>query len=82
MQVWDQNEKPTDPDSIQEYEALVGALYGWVAQLLPQCRPINTSSIIYSISKLQYFNAELVAALVGDLRSQESQTSNLCFSTS
>ncbi|MEW5304717.1 MAG: hypothetical protein WDW36_007309 [Sanguina aurantia] len=62
--VWDQNEKPTDPDSVQEYEALVGALYGWVAQLLPQCRPVNTSSIIYSISKLQYFNAELVAALV------------------
>lgn len=54
--------KPPASDAA-EFEALVAALYGWVAALAPSLRPKQVATCLYAVGRLELFNAELVEAL-------------------
>ncbi|GFH14813.1 Tbc2 translation factor, chloroplastic, partial [Haematococcus lacustris] len=49
---------PTAPDDLEEYNALLRALLGWIVQLLPTFRPYQVMRTLDAMSYIQLYNPD------------------------
>ncbi|KAJ9527608.1 hypothetical protein QJQ45_025881, partial [Haematococcus lacustris] len=61
---------PTAPDDLEEYNALLRALLGWIVQLLPTFRPYQVMRTLDAMSYIQLYNPDVVTGLLDKVKSQ------------
>lgn len=56
--------KPTSPDDQKDYEDLVARLFGLIMQQGDSMRPSSAAQCIYSVGRLEYYNADVVSCML------------------